>query len=205
MLETLRKQSRAEEDCKVPVHTDPWYAIRVKSNRERVTAQALRGKGLQVCYPVYSQPGTHSRGELERPLFPGYIFCSFDVSVRLPVLTVPGVVHIVSIGRIPQPVDEREMAAVLKVMQSGLRLAPYPALPVGQRVQLEHGPLAGVEGVILAHKNGERFVVSVSLLQRSVAVEVDRAWIRPIRTARVPESQHHVPPQSPDRRQNGQL
>jgi transcription antitermination factor NusG len=161
-------------------HPDPWYAIRVKSNRERVTAQALTGKGFQVCLPLYSERRlqANSARTLRLPLFPGYIFCSFDVSDRLPILTVPGVVHIVSFGKTPQPVHEGEMAALLTILRSGLHAIPHPALPVGQRIRLNSGPLTGVEGVILAHKGEERLVVSVTLLQRSIAVEVDRQWIR---------------------------
>src|SRR5262245_19938934 len=103
-----------------------WYAIRVKSNREKTTAEALKGKGLPVCLPYYRErrPQAIPARSVELPLFPGYLFCCFDTAQRLPVLTVPGVVHIVSCGRIPQPVDSREMAAVLSIVQSGL-----PALP----------------------------------------------------------------------------
>jgi transcription antitermination factor NusG len=158
----------------------PWYAIRVKSNRERVTAQALAGKGFSVCLPVYREQREAARArKLDLPLFPGYVFCRFDAANRLPVLMVPGVVHIVSCGRIPVPVEENEMAGVLAVLESGLHVSPYPALPVGQRVQLRAGPLAGVEGVMLAHKSQSRFVVSVTLLKRSISVEVNREWVKP--------------------------
>ena len=169
----------------VSPQTSPWYAVRVKSNRERVTAQALTGKGFSVCLPVYREPRQTARARsLELPLFPGYIFCRFDVGNRLPVLMVPGVVHIVSCGRTPVPVEEREMAGVLAVMESGLHLCPYPTLPVGQRVQLRTGPLAGVEGVLLAHKSQQRFLVSVTLLKRSISVEVDGEWVKPAACAR---------------------
>lgn len=162
-----------------------WYALRVKSNRERVTTEALKGKGFVVCLPFYRERSrrTDRIQTIELPLFPGYLFCSFDVSNRLPILTVPGVVHIVSIGKTPQPVDETEMAAVFAVIKSGLRVMPAPYLPVGQRILLERGPLSGVEGVIVAHKNEEQFIVSVSLLQRSIAVQVDRDWISTIESS----------------------
>jgi transcription antitermination factor NusG len=107
--------------------SDSWYAIRVKSNRERITAEALKGKGFPVCLPCYrdrSQQANRKR-IIEQPLFPGYLFCCFDVTKRLPILMAPGVVHIVSCGRIPQPVDEREMSAVLSIIQSGLTAKPH--------------------------------------------------------------------------------
>jgi transcription termination/antitermination protein NusG len=164
------------------VHPNPWYAIRVKSNREGVTAQGLTGKGFDVCVPrcpaSSRQPSCASKQDI--PLFPGYVFCRFNPLDRLPILTVPGVVHIVSFGGIPQPVEEQEMTAVLTMLQSGLQVASFPALPVGQRVLLEAGPLAGLSGVVLAHRNEERFVVSVSLLQRSIGVVVDRSWLSPV-------------------------
>jgi transcription antitermination factor NusG len=160
-----------------------WYAVRVKSNRERSVAQGLRGKEFEVCLPLFSARRRRASNSkvAESPLFPGYLFCRFDASQRLPILTVPGVVHIVSFGQIPQPIEEREIAAVQTVLRSGLRVNPYPALPVGQKVQLEDGPLTGLSGVILAHRANETFVVSVTLLQRSIAVVVDPAWISPIR------------------------
>jgi transcriptional antiterminator NusG len=166
-------------------HTSAWYAIRVKSNRERVSAQGLKGKGFEVCFPCYSAkhrdrtPGSRA----ETPLFPGYIFGRFDPSHRLPVLTVPGVVHIVGFGGVPLPLEEREIIAILGILKSGLPVTPYPVLPVGQLVQLDAGPLAGLCGVILSHLNEATFVVSVTLLQRSVAVQVDRSWIRPARSS----------------------
>jgi transcription antitermination factor NusG len=159
-----------------------WYAIRVKSNRERITAQSLQGKGFEVCLPRYS-PSPSATSKAETPLFPGYIFGRFDPHRRLPILTIPGVVHIVSFGGVPQPVEESEMIALLGILKSGLPVVPYPILPVGQSVCLKAGPLAGLCGVILSQKHEARFVVSVTLLQRSVAVEVDRSWVGPVRDA----------------------
>jgi len=160
----------------------PWYALRVKSNREWVTSEALLARGYSVCLPLYRVRGrrTDRVQMIDLPLFPGYLFCSFDVSNRLPILTVPGVVHIVSVGRVPRSVDESEMAALFVVIKSGLPVIPTSYLPVGHRILLDRGPLSGVEGVIVSHKNEDQLIVSVSLLQRSIAVEVDRHWIKPI-------------------------
>lgn len=169
-----------------------WYALRVKSNREWITTEALKGKGFQVCLPLYRERarGAGRNQMVDLPLFPGYLFCNFDVSNRLPILTVPGVVQIVSLGKTPQPVDETEMAAILAVIESGLPVRPTPSLPVGQHVLLDRGPLAGVEGVIVAHKNQEQFIVSVGLLLRSIAVTVEREWISPIIQRPSPHHNH---------------
>lgn len=166
--------------------SDSWYAVRVKSNRERIAAESLLGKGYSVCFPLYRDRNRRANGikAVELPLFPGYVFCRFDVSKRLPILMAPGVVHIVSCGRIPQPVDEREMASVISIVESGLPLSPHPFLAVGQPVELDRGPLAGAVGVILEYADEERFVISVTLLQRSIAVKVDGNWISPVNPKR---------------------
>jgi len=168
------------------IPADSWYAVRVKSNRERITAESLKGKGYPVCFPTYCDRTRRANGSgtIKLPLFPGYVFCRFDVSKRLPILMAPGVVHIVSCGRIPQPVDEREMSSVISVVESGLPLRPHPFLSIGQPVELDRGPLAGVAGVILEYADEEQFVVSVTLLQRSIAVKVDRNWIIPVNPKR---------------------
>jgi len=155
--------------------TPHWYAIRVKSNRERVTADALRGKNLEVLLPAQRAGGP--RGEREIPLFPGYLFSRFDVQKRLPVLTIPGVVHIVGFGNVPVPVDPVEIAGVRTMIESSLEMMPFAYPPLGRKVQIQFGPLRGLEGVILAHKGEDKIVVSISLLQRSIAVAVERDWI----------------------------
>ena len=156
-----------------------WYAIRVRSNRERVAADALHGRNLEVCLPMYREH-RNSRNKarlVELPLFSGYVFSRFDARDRLPILTVPGVVHIVGFGKDPQPIDPREMASVFALVQTRLPAIPHPYLNVGNRVQLRFGPLRGVEGVVLAHKDETKLVMSVSLLQRSIAVDVEREWV----------------------------
>jgi transcription antitermination factor NusG len=164
-----------------------WYAVRVKSNREWTTAESLKGKGLEVCLPCYSESRGGSARAVESPLFPGYLFCRFDVTRRLPILMAPGVVHIVSCGKTPQPVDQREMETLLSVVESGLPVRPHPFIEIGQRIELERGPLAGAEGVILACAGEEKFIASVSLLQRSLAVKIDRGWIRPVAPRAIPQ------------------
>jgi transcription antitermination factor NusG len=120
------------------------------------------------------------------PLFPGYIFCRLDQDRRLPILTIPGAVHFVGIGKIPAPVDEAEIAAIQHAVRSGFAVEPWAYLRVGQLVRLDGGPLAGLEGILVETKNECRVVVSVSLLQRSVAVEIERDWVTPLDANRRP-------------------
>jgi transcription antitermination factor NusG len=160
----------------------PWYALQIQSKLGSVAHSTLCGKSFEAFLPMYwTQRRWSDRVKrLEQPLFPGYMFCRFDARDRLPVLTVPGVVGVVSAGKIPLPVDDKEIAAVRAVLGSGLAAQPWPFLGIGSKVYLERGPLAGVEGVITSIDNVHRLVVSVSLLQRSVAVEIDRQWARPM-------------------------
>ncbi|MBI4875543.1 MAG: hypothetical protein HY822_12990 [Acidobacteria bacterium] len=165
-----------------PEEPHPWFAIRVRSNYERTTSTILRGKGFDefaALYPTKRRWSDRLKGMLV-PLFPGYIFCRFNPLNRLPIVSTPGVVHIVGLGNEPEPVEESEIAALRTLVFSGLPACPWPFLREGQRVEVQYGSLAGVEGVVVRVKNHVRLVLSVTLLQRSVAVEIDRDWIRPM-------------------------
>jgi transcription antitermination factor NusG len=159
-----------------------WFAVRVRSNFERTTAVHLRQRGYQEFVPTCTARTRWSDRikNVEKPLFPGYVFCSLDPERRLPVLATPGVLHILGIGREPLPVDQREIESVWAAVRSGLTVRPWPFLQVGERVVLERGPLTGIEGTVNQFKGTYRLIVSVSLLQRSIAAEIEREWIRPV-------------------------
>lgn len=122
--------------------------------------------------------------EIDAPLFPGYVFCQFDAQNRLPILITPGVIAVVGRGRIPLPVDDEEIAAIQTVVLSGLRAEPWPYLELGQKVRIESDSLQGLEGILINFKGNHRIVVSVSLLRRSVALEIDQSCVRPIGSGR---------------------
>ena len=173
---SLAETQRAEE-VRVSDTAMEWFAIRVKSNREKVTQQHLKGKGFEVFLPAY--PCTKEDGRkthVEVPLFPGYLFCRFQVTNRLPILIVPGVVHIVGLGKKPVPVDESELESIRILLRAGLPLRPDEPYTIGQSIRIQKGPLAGAEGVILG-LGEQRLVVSISLLQRSVSVVLAREWL----------------------------
>jgi transcription antitermination factor NusG len=157
-----------------------WFALTVAPRKEKITAQTLRGAGLEDFLPLYTSPRTWSDRikKLENPLFPGYVFCRFDLRMRQTVLKTPGVVSIVSFGKIPEPVDEAEIAALQSVCRSGLAATPWPTPQVGSKVRLHEGPLKGLEGTLVQDKK-TRLILSLTLLQRAVAVEIDRTWIAP--------------------------
>jgi transcription antitermination factor NusG len=159
-----------------------WYALHVRTRFEKVVARNLRGKGFEEFLPLYKRANRWSDRikEIELPLFPGYVFCRFNPHDRLPVLTVPGVNAVVGIGKELMPVEESELDAVRAVLKSEAYCEPWPYLGVGHRVQVEYGPLAGTQGIVMMVKNSYRLVISVNMLQRSVAVEIDRDCLKPV-------------------------
>ena len=163
---------------------EQWYALRVRSNCEKLVALTLRGKGYPEFLPLYKRISRwcDRKKVIESPLFPGYVFSHFDVNCRLPVLTIPGVVLVVGFGNKPEPIPNEEIDAIQRFVGSGLPVEPWPFLNVGEAVVVEYGPLAGLEGVLTEVKNRHRLVVSLTLLQRSVAVEIDRDCVRPVKS-----------------------
>ena len=160
---------------------DNWYAVRVNANCERIVAAAMESKGLGSFFPrcwQYRRWANRNR-KVERALIPGYVFGRFHCEKRLPILTIPGVAYIVGTSAGPLPVDPHELAAIRKVAASGATAEPWPFLKAGQLVTLENGPLRGVPGRLISVNANWKVVVSITLLQRSVAVEVERSWVRP--------------------------
>jgi len=162
----------------------PWFALRVKSRSEKIVATIARHKGFEEFLPLYQSRRRWSDRfkSVELPLFPGYVFCRLNPDNRLPLLTIPGVMSFVGIGKVPVPIEDAEIAAIQTALGAGLMAEPYPFLEVGQRVRLAEGPLAGVEGLLVEVRKEQRLVVSVSMLKRSMAVEIDRHWVRPVDT-----------------------
>lgn len=172
-----------------------WYALHVRTRFEKVVARNLRGKGFEEFLPLYTRTNRWSDRikEIELPLFPGYVFCRFNPHDRLPILTVPGVNAVVGIGKNLMPVDESELDAVRAVLKSEAYCEPWPYLEVGQRVQVEYGPLAGTQGIVTMVKNNTyRLVISVNMLQRSVAVEIDRDCLKPVSKGAQKKQQHEL-------------
>jgi transcriptional antiterminator NusG len=160
----------------------PWFAVQTRSRYENFASNHLRGIGYQVFLPSYKCQRRWSDRikESELPLFPGYLFCRFDPYDRFPILATPGVIQVVGIGKKPVPVDDTEITEIQTLVRSGLQGQPCPFLQVGHRVKIEHGPLRGVEGILLRFRGGQRLVLSVTLLQRSVAVQTSEAWVTPM-------------------------
>jgi transcription antitermination factor NusG len=162
---------------------EKWYALNIRCTAERRVARSLSNKGYDPFLPTYKQRRYWSDRikTVESPLFPGYLFCRFDVATRLPILTTVGVQSVVGTAGTPVPIDEEEIEAIRKVVHSNLPYEPYPYVSVGQFVRIKGGTLQGLIGFVLRIRNEHRLIVSVRLLMRSVAVEIDYAVIEPIK------------------------
>jgi transcription antitermination factor NusG len=158
----------------------PWYAILTKTGREKNARLLLENSGFECYLPVSksSRKWSDRSKEVEVPLFPGYLFCRMNPNNRLPVLITPGVVQIVGMGKTPIPIEEQEIAAIQRVGRSELSTMPWPYLQVGQMARIETGPLQGMSGIVVRIKSGMKLVLSIQLLQRSIAVEIDHTWVR---------------------------
>lgn len=172
----------------VDIGSERWFALQVRTRWEGSTALLLSGKGYQTLLPTFK---TRKRWngkvrEVNAPLFPGYVFCQFEAQNRLPILVTPGVLSVVGRGRIPLPVDDTEISAIQTVVSSGFRAEPWPYLEVGQRIRIESDALSGLDGILINFKGNHRIVVSVTLLRRSVALEIDRSCVKPVGPVRNP-------------------
>ena len=160
----------------------PWFALQTRSRFENIVTAHLTALSYESFLPLYKcrRRWSDRFKEIECPLFPGYVFCRLNPLNRLPILMIPGVFLIVGMGKTPEPIDEIEIAAIQSAVKSGLPSQPWPFVQIGQRVRIEHGPLCGLEGVLLDFRGRHRLVLSVTLLQRSIAVQVEDAWVTPI-------------------------
>jgi transcription antitermination factor NusG len=165
----------------------PWFAVHVRTRHETAIASFLEAKGYEQFVPLYKFKKRWSDRVkvLAAPLFPGYLFCRFDPQFRLPILKTPGVIQIIGYNRIPTPIDEAEISAIQTVIESGMQTQPWPFLEVGELVRIGSGSLRGLDGIVVKMKENHRLVVSVTLLRRSVAVEIDSSLVEPFSKAAV--------------------
>ena len=156
-----------------------WYALQVRSRKEGYVASQIEGQGYECLLPRYKSVRKWSDRvkEVEQPLFPGYLFCRFDFQNRRSVITTPGVLQIVGYGRTAISVSDEEIQSLQLAVSSGMPKQPWPYLEVGQRVRVNYGTLSGLEGILVNMKGNHRVILSVTLLQRSVAMEVETSWL----------------------------
>lgn len=158
-----------------------WYAVYTRSRHEKTVGDILQRKHIETFLPLYETVRRWKNGahRVQLPLFPGYAFVRIALHDRLHVLKVPGVVRLVGFNGVPAPLEDHEVEGLRQALAEGIKAEPHPYLTVGRRVRITGGPLAGYSGILVRKKGGVQVVLSVDLIQRSVLVSVDAAWLEP--------------------------
>jgi transcription antitermination factor NusG len=152
-----------------------WYVIYTRHQHEKTVAQILTSKGFEIFLPLYVSFNRWSdrTNILSLPLFPGYVFLKGGLDRRLDLVTTPGIHSLVSCAGKPAAIPTDEMNALRRAVESGASVEPHPFLECGDRVRVKSGSLAGVQGILVRKKNLYRLVLSVAILGKAAAVEVD--------------------------------
>jgi transcription termination/antitermination protein NusG len=154
-----------------------WYAVYTWARHEKKIAQHFDDRGITYFLPLYTSLHKWNKklAKVSVPLFPGYIFVQTLQHTRYIPLSVPGVVHFVGTAKAPTEIPAEEMELLQKAISTGLKVEPYPYLAPGNRVRITSGPMSGITGTIQRTSAGCRIIISVDMIMRSVAVEVDAA------------------------------
>lgn len=161
---------------------ESWFAVQVAPRHEKKVASILSYKGYEQFVPTYESRRiwTDRSKMIELPLFPGYVFCKIThKAVTGLVIATPGVVRVVGFSGRPYPIPDHEIDAIRK-FSSFPHVSPVPYLKVGQKVRINSGPLSGITGILAQIKNRHRVVVSVDLIMKSIAVDVDVADVHAV-------------------------
>jgi transcription antitermination factor NusG len=163
-----------------------WYALHVHARKELLVASQLENRKLECFLPTYKslRKWSDRTKEIQQALFPGYVFCRFDYENRQPVVMTTGVTQVVGNGKAAIPIADAEIEALQVTVRSGIQTQPWPYLRTGEYVQINYGHLAGLQGILVNFKGTHRVVLSVTLLQRSLALEVELEWLSPVAEAR---------------------
>jgi transcription antitermination factor NusG len=161
-----------------------WYALYTRHQHERAVAAILCGKGFEIFLPLYSavHRWKDRRKTVWLPLFPSYLFLRGGLDRRLQVVSTPGAFSFVGPGGQPAAIPQPEIDAIRRALETHLGVQPYPFLKSGDWVRVTAGPLAGIEAVLVREKSLHRLVLSVELLQKSVALEIEAECVEPIGT-----------------------
>jgi transcription antitermination factor NusG len=159
-----------------------WHALYTRHQHEKSVAQVLANKGHEVFLPLVC--ATHQwrdrAKQLSLPLFPCYVFIRGGFERRLQILSTPGIINVVGCAGDPATIPQAQIDSVRRMIESPLRVEPHPFLQCGDKVRVEAGPLRGIEGLLVRQKNVFRLVVSVEILGRAAAVEIDISCVKRI-------------------------
>jgi len=159
-----------------------WYAIRTRSRHEKRVREQLETRGIEPFLPLVERwrQWKDRRKRVAFPLFPGYCFARFPLSLRVTVLATQGVVQILGNQDGPVPVPDAEIEAVRRLVESTLPYDPHPYLREGMQVEVIRGPLAGVRGLLLRKGTRARLVIGVTLIHQGASVELDAHNVIPV-------------------------
>lgn len=167
-----------------------WFAVYTTPRHEKHVSDMLAQRQIEVFLPLYRTTRRWKKSlpvVLELPLFPAYVFVHIAREARAAVLGMPGVLSIVGSSREPWPLPDLEIEA-LRSGLLGRRAEPHPYLTVGERVRIKSGVMKGVEGILLRKKNDLRVILSLNMIMRSIAVEIDAADVEPADGTPVPDT-----------------
>ena len=157
----------------------PWYALYTRHQHEKAVNQILTNKGFETFLPLYSTP--HRWKDRTKvvsvPLFPCYVFLRSALERRLAIMTTPGIHSIVSSAERPCSIPPAEIDAIRRAVESGARVEPHPLLKRGDWVRIKCGPLEGMQGILVRKKNLYRLILSVEMLGKAAAVEIDAVLV----------------------------
>jgi transcription antitermination factor NusG len=159
-----------------------WYALRTRSRHEKLVRDQLAAQGVEPFLPLIerARQWKDRRKLVAFPLFPGYCFARFPVSLRVAVLSTTGVVQVLGNRDGPVPVPDAEIEAVRRLVTSTLPYDPHPYLREGMQVEVIRGPLAGVRGILLRKGTRARLVMGVTLIHQAASVELDALDVAPV-------------------------
>jgi len=161
-----------------------WYAVHTRHQHEKNVARVLAGKGFEAFLPLYTavHRWKDRDKQLSLPLFPCYVFLRSPLERWQPILTTPGVHSVLGFGGKRSMIPDSEIEAIRRMVGSPLKAEPHPYLKCGDRIRLRGGPLQGLEGILIRKRSVWKLLVSVEMLQRSVAVEVDASMAERVST-----------------------
>ncbi len=160
----------------LPLPVCPWRVARVRSRQEKLLARHLRGRG--VGYYLPQRPGGSPARPSFSPLFPGYVFFRSDESGRVEALKSNVIVAILDV--FDQARLHEELSQLASLLAAGLPVEDHPYVEIGEEIRVAGGPFDGYRGVVVRERGAGRFIISISLLRKSVAVELDAARLRPV-------------------------
>jgi len=163
-----------------------WYAGYTASRQEKRVAEYLSQRDVEHFLPLYEtiHRWNNGRHRVHLPLFPGYLFVRIALRDRLRILDIPGFVRLVGFSNVPYPLPENEINRMREALSAGVLAEPYPYLTVGTRVEIRNGLMQGMTGILLRRRNKCRVVISIDLIMRSMAVEVEAEDVVPVRNSR---------------------